>query len=265
MTIDKANYVFFLGGQDLEMAEIKSLLQKDGRFEICDLRLKWGAKASDYSAPIHGVLAQGCIPVLIELENDLGAHSFSSDDLQRIIWIDHHNERSGGNAPTSLEQVFRLLGLPQSKWTRRMALVAANDRGHIKEMRAMGATEQEVSGIRKEDRLCQGVSEEDEATAQKDLASGKATCNCIVVETSLASSTSIADLFALDPTLSSMNLLVFMQEKSAFYGSGDIIEKLADAIDGSWFGGSLPENGFWGSYETDRERLLQIVCGHFAS
>lgn len=195
---------------------------------------------------------------MIELEKDL--ENLTSFQMKRITWIDHHNERAGHDQPTSLEQVFQLLKLPQSAWTRRMSLVAANDRAHIRGMSEISATAAEMASIRLEDRRSQGVSEKDEAIAQEDLSRAEVIDSMVIVQTRLTSSTAIADHFSLHPDFEKIeNLLVLMPNSSAFFGEGAQITKLSKNVPGSWYGGDLPEIGFWGSHESRKEKLLAIL------
>lgn len=157
-SVDVSERHFFLGGHDLEMVTIRDLLERE-RAAFHDAGLGWGVKASSYREEIGAALARNVTPVLVELPDDLGLG-------ERAIHVDHHNERSSSDAATSLHQVFRLLGLPPEQWTRRFELVAANDRGWIPEMRASGATEDEIRNIRAEDRKAQGVTTEDERIAE---------------------------------------------------------------------------------------------------
>ncbi|MGH9893393.1 MAG: hypothetical protein ACREA0_15670 [bacterium] len=125
--------VFFLGGTDLEMLTIRTLLEETipGRFH--DKHLVWGAKASAYGEEIGEALDAGKTPVLVELEDDVGL------DREAVVITDHHGERAGSDKPTSLHQIFALLGLPAKRWTRWFDLVAANDRGYIAEMQRSGS------------------------------------------------------------------------------------------------------------------------------
>jgi hypothetical protein len=93
------------------------------------------------------------------------------------ILIDHHNERAGRDQPTSLEQLFSLLGLPNTEWTRWQALVAANDRGHVREMQGLGASAEEMQRIREADRRAQGVSDEQERQAEAALRNVQTFCD----------------------------------------------------------------------------------------
>jgi hypothetical protein len=100
--LDRSQWLFLLGGHDLEMETIAHLLGEHVAAEqIVDRQLSWGAKASDYAAEITAAARAGATPVLIELETDIPLPD-------NAILIDHHNEGSGAERPTSLEQVFRL-------------------------------------------------------------------------------------------------------------------------------------------------------------
>ena len=89
--------------------------------------------------------------MLVELEDDLGLGD-------HCLSINHHGPVAGADAPTALHQVFDLLGLPPEGWTRRMELVAANDRGHVAAMRHIGAGLEEIREIRAADRAAQGIT-----------------------------------------------------------------------------------------------------------
>ena len=153
--------IFFLGGYDLEMVTIRDLLAEVGA-AFHDQRLAWGARASAYRDEIEGALASGRIPVLIELDHDLdvparfyeGEATLASLPRGTALRVDHHGRRTVTGTPTSLEQVFRILGLPPERWTRHFELVAANDRGHVRAMLALNppATPGELRSVREADR-----------------------------------------------------------------------------------------------------------------
>ena len=66
-------------------------------------------------------------------------------------------------------------------------------------------------------------------------------------------STAVADL--IEPALGGPgcdNLLVEMPRELAFFGAGQVVLALADEVPSSWWGGALPERGFWGAALTDR-------------
>jgi hypothetical protein len=238
------NHRFFLGGRDLEMVEIRKLLDRHAAGRIEDKGLAWGAALSAYRPELLAALTRGETPVLIELADDLPADLF---DRGRAVVVDHHGPLAGHDRPTSIEQVFALLGLPAEAWTRHLALVAANDRAHIAGMRAIAATAGEIAEIRAADRAAQGVSAADEAEARRAIAARRRNGRVILVETTSHTSSAIADLML--PELGGPGyerLLVAMPDKVAVFGDGAAIAELAAAYPGSWWGGDLPAAGYWG-------------------
>jgi len=236
------NLTFFLGGHDLEMLTIKELLDEKGELYY-DAGLSWGAKASDYKNEIEETLRSGHTPVLVELIDDMGISK------QKGIIIDHHGEKAGADRPTSLHQVFGLLRLPREKWSRWFELVAANDRGYIPEMLKIGAAKSEILKIRLADRKAQGITDEQEkqgaqAVKRADiLFDGKLT----IVHLPHSKTAVVADL--LYPALADRqheNLLVISPNEVNFFGDGNIIFELNTKFPGGWYGGALPDYGFWG-------------------
>ena len=108
-------------------------------------------------------------PVLVELELDLPADI----PRERLHIVDHHGALAGADRPTSIEQIFALLELPADEWTRDLALIAANDRGHTVGMERLGATLQERLDIRKRDRAAQGITEQEETQGREAAAKAK--------------------------------------------------------------------------------------------
>jgi len=150
-------YIFFLGGYDAEMLEILNILQEKGE-PFFDKHLSWGASLSEYESELKN-LPDDIIPVFIELKADCPYP-------ENAILIDHHDELSGKDRKTSIEQIADLLGI---RLNRRQQLISANDRGHIREMRRTGATEEEISEIRESDRRAQGVTVQDEQNAEASV------------------------------------------------------------------------------------------------
>lgn len=253
-------YHFLLGGADLEMATIRSLLEAHAPGRFTDKGLAWGARVSDYRDEITAALNRGETPVLIELADDLPADAF---DRRACVIVDHHGTRAGADQPTSLEQVFALLALPAEAWTRELALIAANDKDHIRGLRALGATGDEVRTIRAGDRRAQGVSEAEEAAALAAIAQRQVIGRLTRVTLPHDRSTAVADL--LEPDLGGpgyADLLVEMPTKLAFFGDGATIKWLAAEAPGSWFGGALPARGFWGTVlplGDERDRLITAL------
>lgn len=242
VAISGDNLFFFLGGHDLEMLAIRELLDEYAPGRYCDRGLTWGATASVYQTEIQAALDAGQTPVLVELEDDLGLGT------GKII-TDHHGHLSGSDKPTSLHQVFDLLGLPGNAWTRRMDLVAANDRGHIRGLLDAGATMDEIIAIRVADRRSQGITGEQELQAVNAIAARQEFCGgrLTLVELPHNRAATVADRLAVElggPGYE--NLLIVSPAEVNFYGIGALILALDKKFIGGWYGGSLPERGFWG-------------------
>lgn len=253
---DRANLVFFLGGSDLEMQTIRGLLEETAPLHFHDKHLGWGARASAYGKEIGEALAAGRTPVLVELEDDLGL------DRARVVVVDHHGARAGSDQPTSLHQVFGLLGLPAEGWTRWFALVAANDRGHIAEMLRLGARAEEIRRVRAGDRAAQGISLEEERAGEEavrhaeTLAQGRLT----LVRLAHAHTATVTD--RMDPTLGGPgfeNLVALSPAEVNFFGSGELVTALDKRFPGGWYGGALPQHGFWGRAGSGEEVLAFLL------
>jgi hypothetical protein len=252
---------FFLGGHDLEMLTIRDLvISVVGPDAVDDAALGWGAKASAYLEQIVKSLEAGQLPVLVELGDDLPAHFVR----ERLIFVDHHGALAGLDRPSSLRQVFDLLALPDGQWTRWFDLVVANDVGHIRQLRAIGASAREIRAIRDADRAAQGITAEDEDAAKKALAAAERRGALLIVRLDRARSSPVGDF--LEPEYSGPgvdNLLVLTPASANFFGAGTIVKILQQEA-GSWSGGALPERGFWGmpigSAETG-ERIATRIAG----
>jgi hypothetical protein len=78
--------VFFLGGGDAEMAEIRAILQAQN-IPFHDRQLRWGARLSEYRDEL-AQLPSNAVPVLVELEPDL-------PPPPGALVVDHHDQRAG--------------------------------------------------------------------------------------------------------------------------------------------------------------------------
>ena len=251
-------YTFFLGGRDLEMAEIGRLLRRYAPGQMLDKRLSWGAALSDYAFEIEAAIASGLRPVAVELTDDMPRRWRARRSL---VSVDHHGERAGADQPGSLAQIIGLLDLPDRVWTRRRRLIAANDIGHVEALLAAGATRQEVIRIRAADRRAQGRTRADEREAVRAIGERTRSGALTIVETQRPTSSAIADrMHAALGGPGFGNLLVVMPSELAFYGDGHVVRRLADAIPQSWWGGALPARGFWGvtTPQDDRQRAVII-------
>lgn len=239
--------VFFLGGRDLEMVTIRGLLQIHAPRGFHDKGLTWGARASAYQGEIESALAAGKTPVLIELENDLGLGPATT-----IVIVDHHGERAGAEEPTSLHQVFRLLGLSAAAWTHWHELVAANDRGHIPALLEAGATQEEIVQVRAADRAAQGITPEEEAQGERAAACAETLLEGKLTITRLPHSRTATVADRLHDALGGpgyKNLLVLCPHEVDVYGTGALVRALDWKYPGGWYGGALPERGYWGHGE----------------
>lgn len=204
---------------------------------VLDAGLAWGARASEYRDALTGAMAEGLRVVLVELDLDIALPPGT-------IEIDHHGARNA--EPAALRQVFDLLALPASLWRRDMALVAANDVGHVRGMQAMGASAEEMILIRARDRAAQGITAEEEAAGAAALAAMQVALDgsLIIVHLPHGRSATVADPLALSGDL--RDLLLFAPGSTQFFGSGARIDRLDMAFPGGWRGGALPKYGFWG-------------------
>ncbi len=244
MTGTTDGFMYFLGGPDLEMLTIRELLQLHAPYQFLDKGLPWGAKASDYRDEIEESLHLGKIPVLVELTDDLGLSS-----RENVKIVDHHGPLAGADKPTSLHQVFALLGLPRESWSRRLELVAANDRGHIAAMLKIGATRSEISEIRAADRDAQDITPSEEEQGKMALVGQRTLCRnrLTVVELPHNRTATVADRLA--PELGGpgyANLLIISPDEINVYGEGTLIRYLAQQYPHGWYGGDLPSRGFFG-------------------
>ncbi len=249
------NFIFCLGGHDLEMLTIQQLLAENHQ-NVLDKHLSWGAAASVYQYEIQQARLQHVTPVLIELQNDLGLPA------EHVILIDHHNTQAGITQPTALHQVFQRLQLPTSRWTRWFDLVAANDIDHIQGLQALNASQTEIQQIREADRRAQGISVADDVAAQKALASldVKADGALTIVHLTHHRTTAVVD--ALHPALGGVgyrNLLVISHQEVNFFGEGKWVQALVQVFPAGWYGGALPTRGFWGCQGIEAQRIVECL------
>ena len=212
--------IFFLGGNDLEMSEIKKILSENGvPFE--DKNLRWGASASAYAEEIQKSIDNGFTPVLVELKNDI-----SEDLFAKCLVVDHHDGFIG--RPASVLQVLEMLNLQP---TRRQQLIAANDSGYIPAMLAMGASRQEVEEIRRMDWQAQGISEELIAEAMKAYEEKKEINGVIVIEMEHFCFAPVTDTAYWDQP--SQNILFRYREgRTLYFGNAELVGKVYDKFQG---------------------------------
>jgi len=234
--------IFLLGGHDLEMHEIKKIINR--KQLICfDCHLKWGALLSAYKNYFNDTNTF----VGIELIKDV-------KPPKKYIEIDHHNEN--GHKASSIEQIASLLKIKLSK---RQMLIAANDKGYIPAMQKLGASKVEIDRIRKADRRAQGATRLDEKLAEKSIRENMQVVNNAIVIKSLTGffSTITDRLFPYK------KLLIYNETNYSYYGEGT--DKLAlyfhdmVKIKNAWYGGGA--DGFFGirAEYTNVNEILEII------
>lgn len=234
-------YIFFLGGYDAEMYEIRRILESKS-VSFFDKKLSWGAKASDYETELTGLTDQ--IPVLVELAIDL-------DLPQKAVIINHHGERAG--EATSIEQVADLTGNKLDRWQE---LIAANDRGWIPGLIEAGATKEEIQKVREFDRHCQGVTDPEEKTAEESVRNVRIVSGIAIVEFPHKHTSPVVDrLYG-----KYRNILIYTPDSTNFSGDGNIVLKLAKKYPDGWYGGDLPKRGFWGtSMRIEQKEITELL------
>jgi len=212
MKIDKEKAIFLLGGNDLEMWEIKKVLN-DAGFHFFDKAHSWDNATLDvYKEEIEDHTDKHFYAV--ELNIDEEKDTLYKQYKDRITIIDHHGKYNDRKA--SLLQVLELLG---KEPTRKQELIAANDARYIDGMKCIGATEEEIKDIRQRDRDAQGITKEDETAAKNDVRSKKEEKGITVVCATTPHFSAISDelYFQLKPYNPS-RYIIYNDEKIVFYG-----------------------------------------------
>lgn len=203
---DEKYYLFLLGGYDLEMVTIRDILE-ERRITSADRQLQWdNACLSFYKEELdlYGEAGSPWRIFGIELREDIPAPA-------NYTRIDHHNQYAV--LPSALEQVMELLRLPLDRYQR---LVAANDKGYIPGMRALGATAEEISSIRHADRKAQGVTGEEEGFAELAITVNREDLGDLIVIHALSSRFSPI----CDRLFPYRHLLIYTDEEWVYYGEG---------------------------------------------
>jgi len=246
------NDIFFLGGHDAEMLEIKNILEKEN-IPYFDRQLKWGAKLSEYQTELNS-LNKEQIPIFVELKLDCPYPD-------NAVIIDHHDLRAGKNQLTSIEQTAQRLGIQMN---RHQQLISINDKAHIRGMQAFGATKAEIDKIRSLDRNAQGATEKDEQNAQKTISENiRIFCKGVAVIQSLSERTScvvdrIHDQYR--------HIIVFSPDGNMhYYGPGENVFDFRDILKNLqkknpaiefWYGGDLPDIGFLGTTHNFSDKYI---------
>ncbi len=193
------SYTFLIGGMDLEMTTIISLLRRK-RLNYIDKDLQWGAQLSTFKEYFNDENTF----VGIELIEDI-------QPPRHYICIDHHNDKS--YKPASLQQIADLLGIILN---RKQLLICANDSGYIPAMETMGANPLEISKLRKRDKKAQGVKPLDERLADKSISEYlRIQGDIICVEAQTPHFSTITDkLYPFN------KLLISFENRFVYYGHG---------------------------------------------
>lgn len=252
---DPASLVFFLGGHDLEMTTIRELLQEHASGGWYDRGLSWGAKASAYASDLEAALMGGRVPVLVELDLDLALPS------GRYLVVNHHDDQAVGK-PTALEQVYVLLRLPASGWSRWYNLVAANDRGHIRAMLALepSATVEEIRTVRAADRAAQGMTPAEEMESAVAAAEARVLAGGSLTVLELPHERASAAVDWLEPALGGRgheNVFAYSPHSVNFFGERRVIEALRARFPGGHSGGASPDFGYW-CHESARPGVEEV-------
>jgi len=241
-------YLFLLGGQDLEMITIRSLLVQNNALFI-DKNLEWNsARISMFKDVLFDPSNADKIIYGIELTDN---HLFPLPTNYKSI--DHHNER--GNEKTSLEQVADILG---TALTHDQQLVAANDRGYIPAMVEMGATPEEIKDIRHRDQQAIGVTANDILLAKESIARNLQVVGEVLVVRALTSRFTVISDF-LYPY---KNLLIYKDSELTVFGHLSLkLQKRTEFHELKPYYRGDSSNGFWGfsNCTVTEEIVTQII------
>lgn len=249
--------VFFLGGHDLEMVTIKKILD-EYKQEYLDKDLSWdGACLSEYADSFTKYPPSEFQIFGIELREDI-------ETPDNYHHIDHHNSYEGN--PSALSQVCKLLKKDMSK---EELLIAANDERYIPGMIALGASKEEIDSIRRKDRECQGITLEDEESAEeaihraflfgqrcKNRHDSGTYYGLTYVYTKSSKFSPIVD--KLFPT---SNLFIYTDSEFTYYGEkkDQYLKKLrAEFKDIAFYTGG-GGNGYFGASECKKENIDKIL------
>lgn len=242
------NKIFFLGGIDLEMSTIKLILESEG-YHYFDHNLSWdNALVSSYENELNKFGRDPYILYGIELQKDINTLPSNYET------IDHHGDKA--TLPSALEQVAQIIGY---ELNLDQQLIAANDRGSKNAMRDFLSSSQDTKGItpeeievkiqeiRKMDRVAQGVTEEDEKTAEREIQEGiyHKEENLRIVKTKLKKFSPIVDRLEDHCTK-----VIFNDTELTVFGLGaqiigsSIADKFKIPNDKYYTGGG--EHGYWG-------------------
>lgn len=260
---DDVKKIFLLGGHDLEMMTIKSILKQKNHV-VKDKELGWDdAKLCKYEEELKKYSSGQYRIYGIELQED------GFDKLpENYVRIDHHNDLQ--DRPSALEQVAEIIG---HQLTDEERLIAENDKGYFPAMekylmeKSPEMTKEErrakMDDIRRKDRKAQGVTEEEEKAALSVAKHEHG--DCILVITNLQHFSPICD--ALWPDYEKLMICRPVEgEVSLCYYGKDAKKSLAEFTNkycdvDTYSGGGY--GGYWGISDKDfpLKKLFDIVNG----
>ena len=151
------NRFFVLGGNDGEMVRIKEVLDSQ-RIPWIQPFPGWGPKQLKMEQ-VAPAMIPGHQVVFVEVTPPADFPLVRS-----MVVIDHHGDNAG--LPASILQVLDLLRIDPTRWDE---LIAANDAGWFPGLIAVGATREEMDGIRGYCRAAHGSGPEHEAIEAEAL------------------------------------------------------------------------------------------------
>jgi hypothetical protein len=221
---------------DGEAVEIRNLLRSHGE-RVVEAGLGWGAR---WDALEERVLEEVRQYQSLHPTGEIFGVELAGRPPFSAVTIDHHryDDDDRWNAKSSLEQVAAILGAPLSRWQE---LVAANDRGYIPAMLAAGASAAEIEAVRQQDRAAQGITAEQEAQAERDVAQGAWHGELCHVECPDGCTSAHSDLLFGR----AREILLTSPAKWSYFGPRH--QELAETQfpERTWAGGA-PESGYWG-------------------
>jgi len=246
MNITQRHKLFLLGGYDLEMLTIKQMLEVRENCVVLDKHLRWdNAKLSAYQGDLDKY--QEYVIFGIELQEDIPV----STNYHRI---DHHNDWA--HKPSALEQVAQLISV---QLNRDQQLVAANDKGYIPAMQALGATEEEIADIRRRDRTAQGITAEEEMMAESSISENLKRCGTLTIVKSQTSRFSPI----CDKLFPYKQLLIYTDSEWMYYGEGkaELAKQLESEIKQKKMFHGGGDNGYIGTvqYAYSKEQIDSFV------
>lgn len=245
---------FIVPANDGEAVEIRKILLA-AKIDHVITRQSWGATWAGLEQTVvekvEGILSANPSTVIYGVE--LGGPA-----RWNAINIDHHiyRDENRSNEKSSIEQVAALLRV---ELTRHQLLIAANDKGWIPALKAMGASDNEIKIVRAQDRLAQGVTPDQEAQAVADVKVAEVRGGKWLVRCPQGSTSAITDrLYGQYSELLTVDgrngkWIYFGPRHMSFYALTEGGTTLA-----RWAGGD-PKNGFSGVEKPTPETQAKIL------